>query len=245
MEGICWLLTQRVSRSLQFKEKAEYESMSGYKHQLCWELCLKDELKKAKLLFCLKMELLSQCTLSDSPVKVSFAAWRTGSSRFALLRLSSVSVASSAETLFSPPSAHWAYNQHSVSSCWAKWTQEYLKAYHLHCITQNSFCLCYAHLSCSWSTFGMAGWSFCQRRIGRDCVQPLQYALPPSLWIFQRSREAARQQSMREVIGSWWWDELTFIWPQCCFYFPVCALRRTQKPNRASVEAEMPPLFLE
>lgn len=27
-------------------------------------------------------------------------------------------------------------------------------------------------ISCSWSTFGMAGWSFCQGRIGRDCVQP-------------------------------------------------------------------------
>lgn len=27
-------------------------------------------------------------------------------------------------------------------------------------------------ISRSWSTFGMAGWSFCQGRIGRDCVQP-------------------------------------------------------------------------
>lgn len=76
------------------------------------------------------------------------------------------------EILFYPPSAQWAYKHHSVCSCWTKWTEEYLKAYHWHCITQNSFCPCYAHLSRSWSTFGMAGWSFCQRRIGRDCVQP-------------------------------------------------------------------------
>lgn len=77
------------------------------------------------------------------------------------------------ENVFYPPSAPWVYNHHSVCSCWTEWTEEYLKAYHWHCITQNSFCLCYAHLSRSWSTFGMAGWSFCQRRIGRDCVQPL------------------------------------------------------------------------
>lgn len=113
--------------------------------------------------------------LNDFSARVLSAAWRTSSSRSTLLLLGSVGVASSevaVEKLFCPPSAQRAYNHHSVCSCWTKWTEEYLKAYHWHCITQNSFCLCYAHLSRSWSTFGMAGWSFCQGRIGRDCVQP-------------------------------------------------------------------------
>ena len=51
------------------------------------------------------------------------------------------------EKLFYPPSAQRACNHHSVCSCWTKWTEDYLKAYHWHCITQNSFCLCNVHLS--------------------------------------------------------------------------------------------------
>ena len=132
------------------------------------------------------------------PAKVSSEAWRTSSSRSTLLLHSSVGVASSSvavEKLLRPPSAQQAHNHHSVCSCWTKWTEEYLKAYHWHCITQNSFCLCYAHLSRSWSTFGMAGWSFCQGRIGRDCVQAFSMFSLQVLWMFLWSTEAAKQQS--------------------------------------------------
>lgn len=112
-----------------------------------------------------------------------------------MLLHSFVGVASSevpVENAFYPPSAQRAYNTHSVCSCWTKWTEEYLKAYHWYGITQNSFCLCYAHLSRSWSTFGMAGWSFCQGRIGRDCVQPFSMFF---LHVSGRFCEAEKQLS--------------------------------------------------
>lgn len=79
----------------------------------------------------------------------SFPCWSflCSSSRCTLRLHGSLGVASSGEKLFYPPSAQRACNHHSVCSCWTKWTEEYLKAYHWHCITQNSFCLCYVHPS--------------------------------------------------------------------------------------------------
>lgn len=49
-------------------------------------------------------------------------------------------------------------------------------------------------ISRSWSTFGMAGWSFCQRRIGRDCVQPFSMFSLPVSRCFRVAGEAAKQQ---------------------------------------------------
>lgn len=148
------------------------------------------------------------------------------------------------EKLFCPPSAQWAYNHRSVCSCWTKWTEEYLKAYHWHCITQNSFCLCYAHLSHSWSTFGMAGWSFCQGRIGRDCVQPFSMFSLQVSGCFCGAEKQLSNSLEREVIASWWWDELTFAWTQRCLFPRLPSPPNTEAKSGVRV-TEMHHLFLE
>lgn len=60
-------------------------------------------------------------------------------------------------------------------------------------------------ISRSWSTFGMAGWSFCQGRIGRDCVQPFSMF---SLQVSGCFRGAQKQLcNSQRIIASWWRDE--------------------------------------
>lgn len=96
-----------------------------------------------------------------------------------------------AQKPFCPPRPPWAYNHHAALSCWTKWTEEYLKAYHWHCATQNSSCLCYAHLSLSPSLLIHIwhGWMVILpgENWKRLCAA-LQYVLPASLWVFLWSR---------------------------------------------------------
>lgn len=103
-------------------------------------------------------------------------------------------IRSRVEKLFHPPSAQRACNHRRVCSYWIKWIEEYLKAYHWHCITQNSFCLCYAHLSLLIHIWH--GWMVILpgENWKRLCAA-LQYVLSSSLWMFLWSTEAAMQQS--------------------------------------------------
>lgn len=84
-------------------------------------------------------------------------------------------------------------NQSSVRSCWTKRTEEHLTAYRWHCITQNSFGLCYAHLPLLIHIWH--GWMVIlpEENWKRLCTA-LQYVLPSSLSMFPCSGEAAKQQ---------------------------------------------------
>lgn len=111
--------------------------------------------------------------------------------------------------LFCPPSASQSYNQCNVCSCWTKWTEEYLKAYQWHFITQNSFCLCYAHLSL-WLHI-WHGWMVIlpEENWKRLCAA-LQYVLPSSLWMFLWSREAAKQRYRGNCFPVMGWIDIRF-----------------------------------
>lgn len=95
--------------------------------------------------------------------------------------------------LFSLPSAAAFTNKRSARSCWTKRTEEHLTAYRWHCITQNSFGLCYAHLSLLIHIWH--GWVVIlpEENWKRLCAA-LQYVLPSSLSMFLCSGEAAKQQ---------------------------------------------------
>lgn len=84
-------------------------------------------------------------------------------------------------------------NKRSARSCWTKRTEEHLTAYRWHCITQNSFGLCYAHLSLLIHIWH--GWVVIlpEENWKRLCAA-LQYVLPSSLSMFPCSGEAAKQQ---------------------------------------------------
>lgn len=87
-------------------------------------------------------------------------------------------------------------------------------------------------VSRSGSTFGMAGWSFCQRRIGRDCVQPFSMFFLQVSGCFCGAEEQLSNGT--EVIASQWWDGLAFVFAELLFIF-MSSFSAKQKPRVTDV----------
>lgn len=78
-------------------------------------------------------------------------------------------------------------------------------------------------ISRSWSTFGMAGWSFCQRRIGRDCVQPFSmFSLPVSRCFCVVGKQLSNSLESNCFLVMGWIDILLFSFCGGAVYFPLC-----------------------
>lgn len=98
-------------------------------------------------------------------------------------------------------------------------------------------------ISRSWSTFDMAGWSFCQGKIGRDCVQPFSMFSLRVSGCFCGAKKQLRNSLESNCFLVMRWIDILFLQRSCLF--PCLPSPPSTEAKSGACVTEMHHLFFE